>query len=206
MPANVKIEVPMSTSVAELVDSIFRNHNGGEFNSGDVRGTYTVIGPSDLGRGYLFVTKPALVASTLKVLPPCGMIGRYGLPSVSDAQWLRELVGVRKLVFLGDMDPVDLLIYLSLRERVHPVQLVCAGVSDALLSALAIRVPESFTLKFSAEEEDVYLRHQPVFNSLASEIGEVCLAMLSARRKIELDAIVSMVGAEACVEYCAKLT
>lgn len=68
------------------------------------------------------------------------MIGRYGLPNQDDVHWLSALVGSRGLLFLGDMDPVDLMIFAWLRGHLRRSHIEYLGVSDAFLSLLKMRV------------------------------------------------------------------
>ena len=44
-----------------------------------------------------------------------GMVGRYGLPNKADLAWIRKVIGKQPLLFLGDMDPVDLMVFVWLR-------------------------------------------------------------------------------------------
>ena len=77
-----------------------------------------IVSAGPVGR-VLFTTKPAIVSTVIEKCDAArdfGMIGRYGLPSVADLPWIRTMVGSRELFFLGDMDPVDLMVFAWLRQ------------------------------------------------------------------------------------------
>jgi hypothetical protein len=125
------------------------------------------------------------------LLPGGGLIGRYGLPCATDVDSVRKLTGRRKILFLGDLDPSDLLIFAWLRARLGPRRIEYLGIGDRLLNERAIVIPDSYWIKLSRSER----RSLPVLNEAFPDFRDVagphCAAELDNGRKLELEAIVS---------------
>lgn len=68
-------------------------------------------------------------------------------------------------------------------------------LSDTFIAACGAEVPENFLIDLSPDEREVYTSLQPLIESLASEIGVNCMAILQRGEKMELKAIVSVLGA-----------
>jgi hypothetical protein len=155
---------------------------------------YSVFGPEHPDANILYATKPSPVALAIDAAfdgSTFGMIGRYGLPSPADALWIRDFVGERELVFLGDMDPSDLMIFAWLRANLAPARVTHLGVSDKYIADLKVVLPESFTLDLSPSERQSLPLLNAVFGDLTEIVGPKCADLLEQGRKIELDAIVS---------------
>ena len=81
----------------------------------------------------LYTTKPPCVLHALEQgadVASIQVVGRPGLPNEDDARWLQALAADREILFLGDSDPADLLIFAWLRSQL-PMKHV--GVSDSLV-------------------------------------------------------------------------
>lgn len=107
----------MQSNTATLIEAWFTEHNqDGEFVWDGRAVPYSIVGPSSHVERMVLTTKPLIVSIAIgKASERVGMIGRYGLPQVSDLSWIRSIVGQRPLLFLGDMDPVDLMVFAWLR-------------------------------------------------------------------------------------------
>lgn len=119
------------------------------------------------------------------------MIGRCGLPNETDLTWIRNVVGELELLFLGDMDPVDLLIFSWLRAGLYPKEVRHLGINDSYLNELQIFLPESFILPCSPSERkslSLLKKALPDFHQL---VGPTCADLIRQGRKIELEAVVS---------------
>src|SRR5690348_10739177 len=103
----------MQSDSSKRIETWFRSHNGGEFCGGE-RWSYMVIPPPASEGTIIWTTKEHSVGSALCNAPESanlGMVARYGLPRAADVPHLLNFIGQQRLLFLGDMDPDDLLIY-----------------------------------------------------------------------------------------------
>lgn len=126
----------MSRDSASLIEAWFERHDGdGEFARHGRMLPYTFVAPASDASTIVYTTKPAAVLAAVgdKLPPPLGIVGRRGLPGASDPAWIRCLVGEGELRFLGDLDPVDLMVFAWLRWRLHPTPVAYLGVGDACL-------------------------------------------------------------------------
>src|SRR5262245_60911313 len=89
-------------------------------------------------RHTLFVTKESFITRLLieEVLPrDVAILCRYGLPS---DRYLREictrLSETPSAIFIGDLDPLDIHVYLTLSQGKPRVRLKYGGINDACLS------------------------------------------------------------------------
>src|SRR5690606_14852214 len=125
----------MQTEVAKQIETWFHDHDGdGEFARSLRSVPYLLVPPQGPSGSIIYTTKPNLVLNALiradhTAMP--GLAGRYGLPATTDASWLRDLAGSREILFLGDLDPVDLMVFLWLRGRLSSLNLKYMGISDA---------------------------------------------------------------------------
>lgn len=191
----------MRDDVATLVERFFSElEDDVEFCFSSRRAPYSVIGPTSDNCRILYVTKPATIAMAFhdRGTPvDISMMGRYGLPSRADVEWIRRVVGISVLYFLGDMDPVDLLIFAWLRAMLRPRPIAHYGVNDLLLARLQVVVPETFTIELSTSERNALPLVEHVIPDLNEVAGPECKALLLAGRKIEVEAVISALGAPA---------
>ncbi len=186
-------------TTASRVDTIEkwfnRRSDDGDFVCSKKPGIFSIIAPPGEQAPVLFVTKPSTVATAiLESGASVGMIGREGLPIGSDAQWIRRAVGKATLLFLGDMDPADLMIFAWLRARMHPKKITHRGINDAFLHDVDVFLPESFIMKCSPSEQKALPILNSVFPDYAAVVGPNCADLLANARKIELEAIISAKG------------
>lgn len=160
----------------------------------------TVIEPIDTSTALLYATKPAVAALAFnesQCRAQLGLIGRYGLPNETDVNRILHNIGDSKVYFLGDMDPVDLLIFAWLRERLAGVLVEYTGVGDAYLAALEIELPDSFEITFATSERAAMSLLNKVFPDLNEIVGPKCADLLQHGRKIEIEAAVTAMGTAA---------
>ncbi len=185
----------MTRKVTELVEECFKRHDGdGEFVVGTRLAPFSVVPPASKSDRLVFTTKPAvlLAAKELWMEPEVfGMIGRYGLPCRSDRDWICDVIGSRTLLFLGDMDPVDLLVFAWLRAAVHPKRVRYSGINDELVDVLQIPSLESVSIPCSASECEELTVLLEAFPDHLQNLGARCTKTLHAGRKVEMEAILS---------------
>ena len=75
---------------------------------------YLVYGPVESCDRVFYCTKTSVAVSAIDESPSSlkpGLIARFGLPRDEDVSWLKNLIGSRQLIFVGDLDPVDVMIF-----------------------------------------------------------------------------------------------
>ena len=181
----------MDKNQTRMIDAWFAENEDGEFVSHMAAVPYSVIGPTTDGGRLIFTTKPHVVAAIVEeeASGELGMIGRYGLPSHADLNWISELVGSRELLFLGDMDPVDLMVFAWLRAGLYPKSVAHFGVNDSLLGAFEITSTETLSIPFAPSEQRSVALLKEVFPDFGKTVGRSCTHMLERRQKIELEAV-----------------
>lgn len=152
---------------------------------------FTVIPPKASTDAILYCTKQHSLLGLIQKLdrdPNFEAILRYGLPSEEVADWLRSQVGSRRLLFLGDADPADLLIYSWLRERL-PIQY--AGLSDELLLRCGVELSDHLTIQLAESEVAALPLVRQCLGDLPRHVGQWCSDLLNSGRKIEVEALIS---------------
>ena len=119
------------------------------------------------------------------------IVGRYGLPSRADAGWISKLVGRRFLFFVGDMDPVELMVFAWLRKRLRVKDLSYLGVSDTLLQRVHANPSELPCIPLSLSEQKSLGFLEGVFSDFRDVVGKECTGVLKRGHKIELEAVAS---------------
>mgnify|MGYP000892086697 CR=1 FL=1 len=180
----------------------------GEFVHADRAAPYSVIGPLDSTRWLVFTSKPKIVSEAIEncwAPAQLGMVGRYGLPDETDLNWLRGLIGSCELLFLGDMDPVDLMVYLWLRESLKE-SISHLGVNDAFLDSLELASTESLCMPCALPEQKALIVLEQIFPDLRETIGTEYTQLLKRGYKIEVEGIVSAKQGTASILRSAMLS
>ncbi len=178
-----------------LIERWFAKHDDGEFGPGRrVRRwfPYSVVGPTTDGAPIVFTTKPSVVLAAMdqdEVADGPGVIGRYGLPSRTDLAWMGGIIGARALLFLGDMDPVDLMVFALLRTSLSARQVTFVGVNDALLEAAGLSATTTVSIPLAPSEQQSLTLLGNVLPDLCDTVGRDCARLLEQGRKIELEGV-----------------
>lgn len=185
----------MDNDVAQLIEACFAEHdNDGDFASDISTSPYSVIGPGAHSGRMIFATKPGIVSAIVderKASDEFGMIARYGLPSQTDLHWISKVIGPCELLFLGDMDPVDLMIFAWLRARLWPKPINHIGVNDAFLAAVKISSIKTLSMPCGPSEQASLAVLKKVLPDLRKTVGPKCARMLERGHKLELEGIAS---------------
>lgn len=160
---------------------------------------YAVCAPSrnDATLVYVYATKPSCVLAPKRKYPEfdaIGLISRIGLPNIEDVSWMRDMLGQNKLMFIGDMDPGDLMIFAWLRAHLGHAQVIHLGISDSYLNHLGVELPQSYIMSCSASEQKSLPLLGTVLPDFRDIVGPDCAALLEDGRKIELEAVASALG------------
>lgn len=178
---------------ARRIRAWFLERNGdGEFVCGDRARPYSVSGTPDGAGCVIFTTKPAAVSAVIEHAGDafhCGMVGRYGLPDDAALSWIRKLIGRRPLTFLGDLDPVDLLVFAWLRAKLRSTPVIHLGINEAFLKALGRVSVGRLTIPLAPSEQESLPFLKETLPELFFTIGPTCAKLLERGRKVELDII-----------------
>lgn len=190
----------MGLDVLNAIDDWFvRVGDENEFVRCQRAGAYAVVGPTKTESKpiYIYATKPSCVlAAKRKYLEfdELGLISRSGLPRLEDVSWLRDMLGEHELIFLGDMDPVDLMVFAWLREYLKQAQVTYLGISDTYLNQLQVELPQAFIMLCAPSEQTSLSFLEAVFPDFREVVGANCAGLLADGRKIELEAIATALG------------
>ncbi|HVT26555.1 MAG TPA: hypothetical protein VHE81_00920 [Lacipirellulaceae bacterium] len=183
---------------ARLVEKWFDNHDeDGDFLVCDRAQSFSIIGPTADSTWIIYSTKGHVT------LPPVaryataldfGIICRCGLPSETDIHWLRGIIQTRELMFVGDMDPADTMIFAWLRARLQSIVVTHVGINDRFLSKLGISVPVSYRIRLGPAGTAAVSALDNVLPDANDTLGRDCRRTLKEGYKIELEAVVSTIG------------
>jgi hypothetical protein len=104
-----------------------------------------------------------------------------------DGDFVRMLAGGRPVLYLGDCDPVDLLVFVWLRSQT-PVSYI--GVSDSLIERLDVQVEAWMTIPLAAAEKEAISLLTGLCPDYGEVIGPQCAALLARGRKLEIEAVI----------------
>lgn len=176
----------------------FEQHDGddGDFCITPRSIPFDVVPPKDASDVVLYCTKQHSIHQLLHALEesnpnedqPFATILRWGLPSESDAAWLAATVGSRRLMFLGDADPADLLIYVWLRERLRIEHI---GLCDSLLVNCGVPFNEHHAIPMKPSEIAAMPLVEQYLGDLLTALGPWIGGLLASGRKVEIEALFS---------------
>ncbi len=181
----------MKVNLTRTIEAWFEQHSDGEFGCEEPGPAYWVQTPASARARVIFTTKPSTIGRAIAASENnqmLGLIGRYGLPNGRDLGWIRALIGARKLLFLGDLDPPDLMIFAWLRSRFRPARVRFLGISDDLLKRIGARPTERNTIALTPTELAAWQMLPSVMPDLQKLIGPSCVTLLASGRKLELEA------------------
>ena len=186
----------MTHTPIDKIAAWFNDHDDGDFARPSRTHPFKVIGPTPSTQTILYMTKPQclLVPEDYETDLATGLIGRYGLPNEDDVAWLRLLVGDRIVCFLGDADPVDLLVFAWLRSRIVAKY---AGISDLLLANIGVSWNDRMTIPLSESESAALALVAEFCPDFRLLLGPQCADLLDRGRKLELEAATVYPGVDA---------
>jgi hypothetical protein len=179
--------------VVRRIEEYFAAHEDGQFSRPSRELAFTVMGPASRAAKVLYTTKVHATDPLFgeDLLLGYGWIARYGLPDASDAAWLRQFTGGRTLLFLGDLDPPDLLVFTWLRYKLRGIKLRHVGVNDHLLAACELTPTSRCTIECCESELGALPLLDHVWPDWRATVGPTCAALLASGRKLEVEAVVS---------------
>ncbi len=170
------------------IESWFHEHQDGEFGILPADHASLRVGDSQTASTVVYTTKPhclSLIARIPTLAQPVAGIGRSGLPLRSDAHFLGNQSDPRaSLLFLGDADPPDLLVFAWLREH---VAIRWFGVSDSFLRLCGNLGNREILIKSADSEKSTVLRLPDLCPDYRELLGDYCSSALDRGSKIELE-------------------
>lgn len=133
----------------------------------------------------VYLTKPNQVERCVRLADwpkRAAVVGRYGLPLSADVTYLQKFKW--EVNFIGDADPVDLLVFAWLRQH---LSIRWLGVSDTFLQSQGSQVCPSIQMQLSSSEQAAIQQLPDLCPDYRSLLGEECSAVLEAGMKIELE-------------------
>lgn len=180
----------------DRVRNWFVDHDGdGDFAISPQDHPFSVVPPASTSPCILYTTKPRSVLvpfSHTSLGFPCGFIGRYGLPDDRDLDWLRFTAQGRALIYLGDADPPDLLVFAWLRAH---LRVLYRGLNDSLLAECGVALRDQISISQSGSEMAAMPLVRECLPDLGDLLGGECTAILNSGRKIEVEAMISFATA-----------
>lgn len=174
----------------QRIQEWFEAHDGeSEFFVSPSDYPFSIVAPSSNADTFVYCTKShCLNRFNHQLADDSGLPGiiRSGLPSESELPWLRSQIEGRRLVFLDDADPVDLLIFAWLRESL-PIEHL--GLSDKLLAQCGVELCDRITIQLSEAELAAMPLLTDCLHDVASLLGPSCAALVAGGRKVEVEVL-----------------
>lgn len=190
----------MNVDLSRAIEEWFTKCEGDiEFVRCEQADGYIVSGPSNTPARsvYVYATKPSCVLKAKKNyvdFNAIGLICRTGLPNIDDMTWIRKVLEQHELMFLGDMDPGDLMVFAWLRAHLDRAQITYLGISDEYINHLGVELPEAYIMSCAPSEQASLAVLGTMVPDYRELVGPRCAGLLDKGQKIELEAIVSKIG------------
>jgi hypothetical protein len=170
----------------------------GEITTQDRTYPFNVVPPLANSKSVLYTTKFHSLrrfSESLETGPPCGVLARYGMPEIEHISWISAFVNDRTLLFLGDCDPFDLIVFSALAS-VFEIEYL--GVSDRLLKLMDVDIDHHLTIPLESGEAAALELILEKSDRMQTLVGPNCYAMLKEGRKMEIEAVVSFARQPLC--------
>jgi hypothetical protein len=177
--------------MADNIREWFEAHEDGELMVSERGAPWRVIFPSVLSQVVIYTTKFQAVGEAVcqcSMEPPVGLLARYGLPREDEVQALKQFVGERRLLYIGDADPCDLLIFAWLSTR---LTISYRGLSDTLLEKCAVSLNKSIMIGQSADEVASHALLDQQLPDWRELVGPRLAEILAAGKKVEAEVLVT---------------
>ena len=136
------------------------------------------------------------------------VIGDSGVPTGGRRKWLVESSAKKPILFLGDLDGVDISIYCSLINRPAPAGLKYLGICDNLLDAFDVSLTslEGYMFPVTAIEVAAIRTLGLLGFDVEAIVGPRCLSVLRAGKKLELEGLLWEISADKVLKYAMDFT
>ncbi len=149
----------------------------------------------------ILVTTKATWIGWAEAAIPAGLlvVQRYGLPSQAHVEWVRE-TGMRmgaKIVFVGDLDPLDLTIFAAWRSgnpafregRERPLPIRYGGIADGWARRAGGFQEWSSRIRIAMQpfERDHWALLKRLLPDAEAHVGADCFRLLEGGHKVEIE-------------------
>lgn len=190
----------MNREITNLIDHWFSgDFEDGDFIRADRCACYFVLAPLASSKVVYYFPKSSIAfAAAQKVEGPIdfGIISHSGLPNEVDVDWLVTAIGNRQLLFIGDLDPADIMIFAWLRDRLSSLRVTHLGINDLFLERVKVVVPRRYQIRMRSSEVTACVAITQTIPDLAQMLGPNCFQVLANGYKIEIEAIISSIGVD----------
>ncbi len=169
----------------EQIESWFHRYDDGDFSILPSDSPSMLRGDFDHAGTILYLTKRHCldrIRNVSELKSPFSVIARYGLPTSRDLARLQKTSTSR--IFIGDADPVDLLIFAWLREHL-PITWI--GVNDKFLEQHGTREIPSIRIPCSESETSALELLRTLCPDYRELLGPYCSSLMEIGLKIEVE-------------------
>ncbi len=184
----------MDKEITRIIQDYYDKHDGdGTFVRDDRAIPFKIIRPPTSSNSPIIVarkTQLVLEALGYELEPESpGFIGRGALPSPEDDKWIRAFVKSHRLIFLGSLDPADMMYFAWLRQRNYCRRLEYLGITDSYLRDVGASDPWRIAYKMSESQQQAMSVVDSVISDWSDIVGAVCSDVLRSGSAIDLDGI-----------------
>lgn len=177
----------------------FRAHaDDGEFVSPGDDVPWLLVPPEPRGDRWLYCTKPQWMQRCLSGAPPfdrLGIVARHGLPSPRGLAGLSRLAGRGRLLFVGDLDPPDLMIFAFLRDMLREADVRHLGIGARFAESFGLAWGSAPWMPLSPSERAALDVLRAALPDLPEVVGPEATRQLAAGCKLELDGVATSAAA-----------
>jgi hypothetical protein len=97
-------------------------------------------------------------------------------------------------MFVGDLDPADILVFEWLRLKLAPIEVLHYGINDVFLALLNVTIPKAYQIPLKESETAAVAELPELVPDIEVVLSTNCFQLLKRGYKIELEAVVTAVG------------
>src|SRR5262245_40675597 len=190
----------MIDSCAERIEAWFDNpaNEEGDFFRG--WNAYWLRSPrANTGR-VLYLTKQHVLSRIFETATEdldIGYICFPGLPLRADAAWLTAFVGNRRLIFFGDLDPADVMIFAWLRARLPAANVIHFGLNDGMQQRIGYSMPSNCQIRLNTPERNAVANIEQFVPDMRDLLGPNAFDVWQNGFKFEVETLLSyLVGVD----------
>lgn len=183
-------------NVAEKVHDFFDEHAGdGTFDLwyDCFPTTYVPYLPSM--HGLLYVQKPSVLRRLVDGCAPpeltFGLLSQVGLPTQRVVTMLESLTSLRFVSALVDLDPVGLMTFAWLREKLPEKKVTLIGINTQMCEHIGVIPTYPLLIEFEPSEQKAFEMLSCNYPALLEEPGEICNQLFKQHKKLELESFLS---------------
>jgi hypothetical protein len=181
----------MTTPTVESIEALFAKHDGdGVFACPERDLPFLLVRPENDRANFIYTTKPNTLLRCFTQGDSAhqfGLIGRYGLPHRDDALLLERVIANSSVLFAGDADPVDFLIFLWIREMLPCNDVDYVAITDFLGTGWESGRWSSLHIPLASSEKEALEEIATIEPDFSAIVGALGASLWAAGQKIELE-------------------